>query len=184
MVLVAASGGECLLRRPTAAAGPSPRTSLPQISCNATLFCCWDQVFETATVRRLDPALGLLCELPAAPGTVPLTPGYAHISNLADTPVKDLAQVCVKRGLRVCALACCWSTRPTFWLFPADRSYTRYFALPPRPCPHPQTGVPSGPVGAGTSSGLPPARRPGGAVAEALTGGPTHHGLGRWVCGW
>ena len=52
------------------------------------------QVFEGAVVRRVDEGLGLLCELPAeGGGALPLAPGYAHISNLADAKVEDLSQV-------------------------------------------------------------------------------------------
>ena len=51
------------------------------------------QVFEEAVVRRVDPALGLLCSLPPAPGGGALTPGYAHISALDDSKVEDLTKV-------------------------------------------------------------------------------------------
>ena len=55
----------------------------------------WVQVFESAVVRRVDQGLGLLCELPTEgpQGGLPLAPGYAHISNLADSKVEDLCQV-------------------------------------------------------------------------------------------
>ncbi|PRW20900.1 RRP5-like protein [Chlorella sorokiniana] len=46
------------------------------------------QIFDSAVVRRVDEGLGLLCELPAE--GLPLAPGYAHISNLADSKVEDL----------------------------------------------------------------------------------------------
>ena len=55
------------------------------------------QVFEDAVVRRVDPALGLLCSLPPAPGGAALTPGYAHISALDDAKVEDLAKVSWRR---------------------------------------------------------------------------------------
>jgi len=42
------------------------------------------QVFESAVVRSIDPALGLLLELPSEP--VP-APAFAHVSNLADARV-------------------------------------------------------------------------------------------------
>ncbi len=52
------------------------------------------QVFEEAVVRRVDGALGLLCELPPpAPGGAALTPGYAHISALDDEKVESLDKV-------------------------------------------------------------------------------------------
>lgn len=53
-------------------------------------------------VRRVDEGLGLLCELPLPEGgggggaPLPLTPGFAHISNLADEQVEDLSKV--RRG--------------------------------------------------------------------------------------
>lgn len=60
-------------------------------------------------MRRVDPGLGLLCELPAgeagqAGGGLPLTPGYAHISNLSDEQVEDLAKVGVGGGTAVTGL--------------------------------------------------------------------------------
>lgn len=39
------------------------------------------QIFDAATVRRVDPALGLLLELPASPSPCA---AFAHVSNLAD----------------------------------------------------------------------------------------------------
>eukprot|EP00887_Chlorella_sp_A99_P001742 scaffold19.g1742.t1 len=49
------------------------------------------QVFEAATVLRVDPGLGLLCTLPPpAEGGPPLAPGFAHISNLADERVEEV----------------------------------------------------------------------------------------------
>lgn len=71
--------------------------------------CCLSplQIFESAVVRRVDEGLGLLCELPAeGQGALPLAPGYAHISNLADSKVEDLSQVggCC-RSMGVVALA-------------------------------------------------------------------------------
>lgn len=74
-------------------------------------------------VRRVDNGLGLLCELPAeGQGALPLAPGYAHISNLADSKVEDLGQVrgeerrwvrfgrCQQPGMRLCRLqaGCLW----------------------------------------------------------------------------
>lgn len=74
-------------------------------------------------VRRVDNGLGLLCELPAeGQGALPLAPGYAHISNLADSKVEDLGQVrggerrwvrfgwCQQPGRRLCRLqaGCLW----------------------------------------------------------------------------
>ncbi|KAL4852689.1 rRNA biogenesis protein RRP5 [Chlorella vulgaris] len=51
------------------------------------------QVFSEAVVRRMDEGLGLLLELPAeAPATMPLTPGYAHISNLGEDKVEDIGK--------------------------------------------------------------------------------------------
>ncbi len=44
-------------------------------------------------MRRVDEGLGLLLELPAGEGAVPLTPGYAHISNLADDMVEEVGKV-------------------------------------------------------------------------------------------
>lgn len=44
-------------------------------------------------VRRVDEGLGLLLELPAGEGGAPLTPGYAHISNLADNKVEEVGKV-------------------------------------------------------------------------------------------
>jgi hypothetical protein len=98
-------------------------------ACHASFL----QVFEAACVRRVDPGLGLLCELPAgeagqAGGGLPLTPGYAHISNLSDEQVDDLAKVgsgggtagtavvprgtaaacCCQRSSSGC---CCWDRR-------------------------------------------------------------------------
>ena len=57
---------------------------------NRMANCCLSplQIFESAVVRRVDEGLGLLCELPAeGQGALPLAPGYAHISNLADSKV-------------------------------------------------------------------------------------------------
>lgn len=51
------------------------------------------QVFEGAVVRRVDHGLGLLLELPAGEGGAPLTPGYAHVSNLADDKVEEVGKV-------------------------------------------------------------------------------------------
>ena len=65
---------------------------LPNRLANCCLYPL--QIFESAVVRRVDEGLGLLCELPAeGQGALPLAPGYAHISNLADSKVEDLSQV-------------------------------------------------------------------------------------------
>lgn len=54
-------------------------------------------MFSEAVVRRVDEGLGLLLELPAeAPATTPLTPGYAHISNLGEDKVEDIGKVRVE----------------------------------------------------------------------------------------
>jgi hypothetical protein len=42
------------------------------------------QVFDAAVVKRVDPALGLLLELPASPAPAP---AFAHVSNLSDERV-------------------------------------------------------------------------------------------------
>lgn len=69
--------------------GPPPAAPRPQ---HGLLLLA--QVFEDAVVRRVDESLGLLCELPSSPGTAALTPGYAHISSVADDKVELLAKVC------------------------------------------------------------------------------------------
>lgn len=56
------------------------------------------QVFEDATIKRVDSELGLLCELPAPGGSGSLTPGYAHISAIADEKVETLDKVGISHG--------------------------------------------------------------------------------------
>ncbi|KAL4451480.1 hypothetical protein ABPG75_007142 [Micractinium tetrahymenae] len=55
-------------------------------------FPALGQVFEGAVVRRVDEGLGLLLELPAGEDALPLTPGYTHISNLADDKVEEVGK--------------------------------------------------------------------------------------------
>lgn len=47
------------------------------------------QVFDTALVRRVDPSLGLLLELPSEKGAEP-TAGYVHVSNVSDDKIEKL----------------------------------------------------------------------------------------------
>lgn len=130
-------------------------------------FPALGQVFEAAVVRRVDPGLGLMLELPAAaageggegaaaPG-LPLTPGYAHISAVADKKVDDLTQVggagarCLwpcgpallsaprtagwLQPRAVCAFPACWEPAPT--RIPS-RTTRRHIRLCSRPLTRPQ----------------------------------------------
>eukprot|EP00890_Picochlorum_soloecismus_P005949 jgi/Picsp_1/6355/NSC_03704-R1_protein rrp5 homolog len=47
-------------------------------------------MFEGAIVKRVDPGLGVLFNLPDDKEQEHFIPGYAHISNLADTKVEDI----------------------------------------------------------------------------------------------
>ena len=148
-------------------------------------------------MRRVDPGLGLLCELPAgeagqAGGGLPLTPGYAHISNLSDEQVEDLAKVGVGGGTagtgwqRV-VLLLVWLVQLV--LVPGLAPEQAPVLLPPRlqntPCTclptHLAAELPDGAACACTGAGIPTHGRPGGAVPEALGGGAAHPQHRRWV---
>lgn len=47
------------------------------------------KVYDAAVVRRIDPSVGLLLELPGKQGAPPVA-GFAHVSNISESQIKKL----------------------------------------------------------------------------------------------